>query len=139
MSAPSEQTSFVIQGLPGDVVNYSRNGNDLTIRMTGGRVYTIQNYGAHGFDFNDLVFTDGSNVVTVNLGPAVASVGDGILDGLVAETSMGSGLSAGVLLGILGAGGAAAGVSLGGGDESVEDKDSASVILNSPTLSSSYR
>jgi len=134
MTAPENQTSFVIQGSPRDVVNYSRNGNDLTIQMANGRTYTIHNYGAHGFDFNDLVFVSDANVVTVNLGPAIASIDDGILDGLVAETSVASGLSAGVLLGILGAVGAAAGVALGGGSEPDGTDKDPGITLDTPTL-----
>ncbi|WP_158553211.1 MULTISPECIES: Ig-like domain-containing protein [Mesorhizobium] len=135
-TATGEPTDFVIHGSPRDVMNYSRNGNDLTIQMNDGHVYHIQNYGGHGFDFNNLVFTDGANKVVVNLGPAVASVGDGILEGLIAETAMNASLSASALLGILGAAGGALGaVGAGGGGGSEDTKGNDTVILDAPTLS----
>lgn len=119
VTASAKPSNFIIHDDAGNVANYARNGNDLVVEMKSGKVYTIRDFAAQGWEFNNLVFSEEDKLILVDLSKAVSATGDGIAESLVSLQPVGAGLSAGALLGILGAAAAGA-VVIGASD----DKDS---------------
>ncbi|MGC4024957.1 MAG: BspA family leucine-rich repeat surface protein [Mesorhizobium sp.] len=102
-TASAGARDFVIQGNPGDVLNYAREGNNLVVRMKNGKVHTIRNFAEHGFDHNHLVFADHGKLSMVDFSNALTTAGDGIIEAAVTMHSIGAGISTTALLGILSA------------------------------------
>lgn len=119
-SASTHPTDFLIGSRSSDVANFARRGKDLIVEMKDGKVHTIHDFGALGWDYNSLVFTGGPQNIRVDFTQAISSTGDGIVEALVTGEIIGAGISQTALLGILGAtaagGGALALASGGGGD-----------------------
>jgi len=131
-TATAKPTNFIIHGNEEDVLNYARQGNTLIVEMKNGTKYTIVNFSAHGWDFNNLIFEQGDKAIIVDLSGALSATGDGIAESLVTVHPIGAGLSTNALLSILGASAGAGGLALVAGNKSEDSAPHIPVVDNGP-------
>ncbi len=131
-TATAKPTNFIIHGHAEDVANYASHGNDLLVEMKNGRSHLIRDFGAKGWDFNNLVFEDGDKAFVIDLSHAVSAAGDHIVESLVTVHPIGAGLSTNALLSILGASAGAGGIALVAGNKSDDSAPHIPVVDDGP-------